>query len=1281
MQWDSFFTVAAKNLFSASGQAALLILIILLVARYFRQISIGWRSALWLIVLARLLCPVLPQSQMSLFNLTTNVEPPHVSHIIDTFNLPDAAPLSESELYFVTNQTELAHLEQSSTQSQTTITLPGDSASTSAKFDSTTPTTASSFWTNLSAWKIVVTIWSFGFLIMLVRYISGRIRLQKLLREAKYVGAGGEALCRILDSCKRQMGIRRRVELLIVDRPIGPALSGWLRPKILISGSLLESAKHFGSTGQPTNEKHENNDQISSDFQWIFLHELAHLKRQDLLTQTFWRIAQIVHWFNPLVHLAAHRAAGDCELACDELVLNRLGQDRRDQYGNAMLNVVGWLQSTHPLPGTVGVITKRSLLKRRIQTIAAFHPKQRRWTAAAIILLLTTATIGLTNPVTKAPPKPNQPTITETPEPKPPTTKEPRSIEITVLDPEGNPIPDAEVETNPRMRNTKNTTDDKGRLNIMLDTARRLFSASIDMPAYPKLLYYWRDGVSQSPLKKQLTFRMQEPKTIGSFVKDEQGNPIKGVEVRIASQQSYAYPYEHCPEIYPHISKTIITDAKGHWQFDRFSPTTNKNCLYIYLSHPNFIFNGDHRPLSIEELLASDKTITLNRSKPFEGDILDPEGKAITDAYMTPITSLVGIRKRHKVATDGHFTIPAAMPRHERDKTVSFLISSKSWAPTIYEFPFPPEKPAIIHLKPGKRISIRVIDEKGEPIKKASIHRYLLKGYEAQVPEMGHCSTDKNGLWQWDHAPEKPLYYNIYKKGYIRTTEQLSPQPTAQTVTLQPMIPITGQVIDATTKKPIPTARIITGRINNSGECHWDQINFADAKAGTYKIDLFFNDSSYYLKATSEGYLPKISKEIFQKDGNLTIDFELIPATNITGTIITPDGNPADQAKVFMSKGDGKIWPGNYLGPHTNATFTKTDSQGHFKLSPEKGPYTIIVNHPDGFAFVDNEKLKEPSTIKLIRWAKVEGTILIGSKPAAHHKASLTQIQSGFPIQDQAPFETRTDENGHFLFDKVFPGQLKVSRALYLGSDSEFSTYISNNGVYAKADSGETINVTIGGTGQPVIGRLTVPKEYEDKIDWRHRYLTLTPSKRFPQPPIPDTVKKIHEDRTKTIDEKRELLKKWAETKEGKAYSEKMKKYNEKNGNTMSSPPDSLRKILEDKTTTIAEKQELYKKWAKTKDGKVYSEQKKKMRAKSQLERNKQPTYAATVDSEGYFRFEDVPSGKYTLRFSFSNQPPINGRQKTQPSGSITKQIEIPPLDTPRTDTPFDLGTLPVKMP
>jgi len=55
---------------------------------------------------------------------------------------------------------------------------------------------------------------------------------------------------------------------------------------------------------------------------YVFLHELGHLKRGDILVNWLMALPLVLHWFNPLVWYAIQRIRVDGESACDALALS-----------------------------------------------------------------------------------------------------------------------------------------------------------------------------------------------------------------------------------------------------------------------------------------------------------------------------------------------------------------------------------------------------------------------------------------------------------------------------------------------------------------------------------------------------------------------------------------------------------------------------------------------------------------------------------------------------------------------------------------------------------------------------------------------------------------------------------------------------------------------------------------------------------------------------------------------------------------------------------------------
>lgn len=115
----------------------------------------------------------------------------------------------------------------------------------------------------------------------------------------------------------------------------------------------------------------------------VLIHETTHYRQGDHLWSALRCAALAVHWWNPLVWLAAILSRRDAELSCDEGTLKVLGDGERRAYGGTLLALV----TAAPQPGdllrcaTTMTGDKRSL-RERVGRIAR---TPRRWLWAAVV--------------------------------------------------------------------------------------------------------------------------------------------------------------------------------------------------------------------------------------------------------------------------------------------------------------------------------------------------------------------------------------------------------------------------------------------------------------------------------------------------------------------------------------------------------------------------------------------------------------------------------------------------------------------------------------------------------------------------------------------------------------------------------------------------------------------------------------------------------------------------------------------------------------------------------
>ena len=147
----------------------------------------------------------------------------------------------------------------------------------------------------------VLALWLGGVVIILLAIALGHLRLRALGREAQPpASAEWYALLERLGKSWWRTG--RRVTLLQSAAKVMPATWGWWWPVILLPAE---------ADGWPPEQR-----------RMVLLHELAHVKRRDCLTQMITQLVCAVYWFNPLVWVAARQMRIERERACDDWVLN-----------------------------------------------------------------------------------------------------------------------------------------------------------------------------------------------------------------------------------------------------------------------------------------------------------------------------------------------------------------------------------------------------------------------------------------------------------------------------------------------------------------------------------------------------------------------------------------------------------------------------------------------------------------------------------------------------------------------------------------------------------------------------------------------------------------------------------------------------------------------------------------------------------------------------------------------------------------------------------------------
>jgi beta-lactamase regulating signal transducer with metallopeptidase domain len=123
----------------------------------------------------------------------------------------------------------------------------------------------------------------------------------------------------------------------------------------------------------------------------VLFHELAHIRRRDLLGHTVGRIVCAFYWFHPLVWSAAKRLRAESERACDDLVLLS-GGARASDYANHLLEIVTGVRRQGAPATALPMANKREFEGRML---AILDPAMKRSAPSRGQATLLTAGLGL----------------------------------------------------------------------------------------------------------------------------------------------------------------------------------------------------------------------------------------------------------------------------------------------------------------------------------------------------------------------------------------------------------------------------------------------------------------------------------------------------------------------------------------------------------------------------------------------------------------------------------------------------------------------------------------------------------------------------------------------------------------------------------------------------------------------------------------------------------------------------------------------------------------------
>ncbi len=218
----------------------------------------------------------------------------------------------------------------------------------------------------VTPWAVAGYLWLCGTLVLLVRHLlteAGMLRWMRRTRPAE-----GSPWLATLATLPRNYRVARPLRVLESTRVSTPCTWGAIRPVLLLPASGA--------------------DWSEEERRYALLHELAHVRRFDYVTGLIARLACALHWYNPLVWVAARQLHLLQEQACDDAVLR--GGETPSRYARLLVDLAGQLPIRAPLPG-FALNMAQTFLRRRVVAILdsqRMRPSLQAYEAMTICLSL-----------------------------------------------------------------------------------------------------------------------------------------------------------------------------------------------------------------------------------------------------------------------------------------------------------------------------------------------------------------------------------------------------------------------------------------------------------------------------------------------------------------------------------------------------------------------------------------------------------------------------------------------------------------------------------------------------------------------------------------------------------------------------------------------------------------------------------------------------------------------------------------------------------------------------
>lgn len=339
-----------------------------------------------------------------------------------------------------------------------------------------------------------------------------------------------------------------------------------------------------------------------------------------------------------------------------------------------------------------------------------------------------------------------------------------------------------------------------------------------------------------------------------------------------------------------------------------------------------------------------------------------------------------------------------------------------------------------------------VADSEGRPC-----YEWPDKPVDRAFPEW--TLTDLQGRFQFDHlcaeqysdyqSSDRPRFSKPFPRGWTVRCQDSSTGVVAEegtTTNVQVLVRearawtagewcVSGAVTDAETSCPVKAFRVT---VRDSDHLHWGWGGSRGIRreAGRYCASSPAH-RGLQVRIEADGYAPFTTPLLYGRGTSVTLDVALEPSVALYGMVSAESRTPVVGAQVVLYAREKEALivngrPESFAGDDIS---TVTNARGRFSLPLQSDDtYRIMVFSDAGTSEVRGAEFAVSPEIVMVPWGRVSGTLSRDGQPASGELIRMwsPEYRRGSSSYDSSlswHYHVRTDAEGRFEFDRVFPAR------------------------------------------------------------------------------------------------------------------------------------------------------------------------------------------------------------------------------------------------------------------